>query len=347
MIFMPRFEYGARATRLESLKAGLFATDRTDQVLTLSSAQPFEWVIEQSTATTKFELQKGEDALAGAAVRRRRHPPGRPLRERPQARRSPRRSGRTGRRRCGTRGRIGGMVKRSALALKLLTHAETGAHHRRAYDIAARDDRRGAQLGLSLRLAPGRRVHPRGARCRRPLRRRPMRSCASSRRSAGTRAAATSRSCTASTDAATWIERQLDHLAGYQGSRPVRVGNGAVGQLQLDVYGEVLETAEIWRRNHQMTEGTWRVLRGLVDWVSRQLAPTRLEHLGGTGRGPPLRVQQGDELGGARSRHPDGRGAGPGGRIPLPGGSPGTRCMRRSWTRGWSESRQSFVQVVR
>jgi GH15 family glucan-1,4-alpha-glucosidase len=65
------------------------------------------------------------------------------------------------------------------------------------------------------------------------------------------------------------VERQLDHLAGYQGSRPVRVGNGAVGQLQLDVYGEVLETADIWRRTNEMTEGTWRVLRGLVDWVSK------------------------------------------------------------------------------
>jgi GH15 family glucan-1,4-alpha-glucosidase len=65
------------------------------------------------------------------------------------------------------------------------------------------------------------------------------------------------------------VERQLDHLSGYQGSRPVRVGNGAAGQLQLDVYGEVLETADIWRRTNEMTEGTWRVLRGLVDWVSK------------------------------------------------------------------------------
>ena len=61
MVFMPRFEYGARATRLELLRNGLFATDRTDQVLTLSSAKPVDWVVEQSIASARFTVEKGEE----------------------------------------------------------------------------------------------------------------------------------------------------------------------------------------------------------------------------------------------------------------------------------------------
>jgi GH15 family glucan-1,4-alpha-glucosidase len=63
-------------------------------------------------------------------------------------------------------------------------------------------------------------------------------------------------------------ERTLDHFEGYRGSRPVRIGNDAYDQLQLDVYGEVLETAYLWMRHNRMTEGLWSVLARLADWVA-------------------------------------------------------------------------------
>jgi GH15 family glucan-1,4-alpha-glucosidase len=37
-------------------------------------------------------------------------------------------------------------------------------------------------------------------------------------------------------------EKELPHLAGYKNSKPVRIGNGAMDQLQIDIYGELIDT---------------------------------------------------------------------------------------------------------
>jgi alpha,alpha-trehalase len=44
-------------------------------------------------------------------------------------------------------------------------------------------------------------------------------------------------------------EVELDHLEGYRGSRPVRIGNGAYRQFQLDVFGELLDTVWVYREH--------------------------------------------------------------------------------------------------
>ena len=66
-------------------------------------------------------------------------------------------------------------------------------------------------------------------------------------------------------------ERELDHLEGYRGSRPVRIGNGAEGQLQLDVYGEVVDAVfEFVRREGRLERITGKTLRGLGETVCRR-----------------------------------------------------------------------------
>jgi GH15 family glucan-1,4-alpha-glucosidase len=61
-------------------------------------------------------------------------------------------------------------------------------------------------------------------------------------------------------------ERELGHLAGWCHSRPVRVGNGAWTQTQLDVYGELLATAARFADQLDTTDGTLRgFLRSLAD----------------------------------------------------------------------------------
>jgi GH15 family glucan-1,4-alpha-glucosidase len=68
-----------------------------------------------------------------------------------------------------------------------------------------------------------------------------------------------------------WLpEFEIEWLAGYENSRPVRVGNAAAGQMQLDVYGELLDTLHAAREAElQPREEAWRLQRVLLDHLER------------------------------------------------------------------------------
>lgn len=66
-------------------------------------------------------------------------------------------------------------------------------------------------------------------------------------------------------------ERSLPHLAGHRDSRPVRIGNGAAWQRQLDIYGEVLDAAYLdVRAGGRVSEAEWRLFAALADLAARR-----------------------------------------------------------------------------
>jgi GH15 family glucan-1,4-alpha-glucosidase len=63
-------------------------------------------------------------------------------------------------------------------------------------------------------------------------------------------------------------EVELGHLEGYQGSRPVRIGNAASQQLQMDIYGELMDSVYLYNKyGSPISYDLWTNLRKMTDWI--------------------------------------------------------------------------------
>ena len=264
--FAPRFDYGASPIRLQPRWDGVLATDTEDDVLTLAAPRDLWWRLDDGCAVVELKLSEGEQSWF---VLRYDDDEVRPIDkyESDAKLRETIAYWDSWTSRISYTGRYRGVVERSALTLKLMCFQPTGAI------VAAPTTSLPEQIG-GIRNWDYRYTWLRDSafvlyslntlghfeeadRFMRFLK----------------------RVCRKTTDTHLQImygidgrrdltERSLDHLEGYRRSAPVRVGNGAYDQLQLDVYGEVLETAWLWSRHHEVTEGTWMTLQRLVDWVA-------------------------------------------------------------------------------
>ena len=98
-------------------------------------------------------------------------------------------------------------------------------------------------------------------------------------------------------------ESTLDHLSGYAGARPVRIGNGAFDQRQNDVFGAVLDSMLLHTKKSGRLPQTALADRGVAGGVRLEgLAGARPGHLGGARRAAALRLVEADGLGRPRPR---------------------------------------------
>ena len=223
-----------------------------------------------------------------------------------------------------------------------------GRAGRRAHHLAARGPRRDPQLGLPLRLAPRRQHRHRRLPRRRQARRGPRASwpgCSTPAASTGPACPCCS-PCTASTQPP---NASSTDWPGYADSAPVRVGNGAADQHQLDGYGWVLDAAWLLTQaGHRLYSETWRAMRGFADKVASRWREPDAGIWEVRGRHRPPRALQADGLArpGPRTAHRRHHRTSARRHAPVDSSASGARA-RRSPTRGFDPDERHLHPQLR
>lgn len=266
----PRFDYGRAEHTLEQRGERTAVFHGPDTDLHLQASDPVTLHAEDGDVTARFTLSQGETAVVVLTSMASEGPaPAAPERDDTIADLERcRRFWQSWLRSSTYRGRWRDMVNRSAITLKLLTYLPTGA------PIAAATMGLPEQVGgernwdyrytwvrdasLSVRALIDLGFTEEAYAFRRWLR---------DRLEAGDTASGEPLQIMYRIDGDPRLEEEvLDHLEGYRGSAPVRVGNAAADQIQLDIYGEAADAMAqssdiggIWG---------WRVFANLLDWLT-------------------------------------------------------------------------------
>ncbi|USQ85525.1 glycoside hydrolase family 15 protein [Streptomyces phaeoluteigriseus] len=269
LVCRPRFDYGRAPHTLEQTGEASVVFHGPGTRLYLQTVGPFVLRPDGEDVTARCTLAAGDIAVVVlTSTDDGPPPPVSSLEEIGEELNSCRTFWHTWLRACTYRGRWRDMVNRSAITLKLLTYAPTGA------PIAGLTMGLPEQIGgernwdyrftwirdasLSVRAMMDLGFVDEAAAFRRWLR---------ERIAAGGTASGEPLQIMYRIDGDPYLtEEVLDHLEGYAGSAPVRAGNAAADQIQLDIYGEMAD-ALAQTRDMGDIHG-WRAFAGVLDWLA-------------------------------------------------------------------------------
>ena len=145
----------------------------------------------------------------------------------------------------------------------------------------------------------------------------------------------------------TLTESILDHLSGYAGARPVRIGNGAYDQKQNDGFGAVLDSCLLHtRRSQRLSRRLWPIVQAQAECAMQVWRNPGPGDLGGSWSATALRLVEAHVLGRARPCGPSWPRSGGDAELQAPGRRPPPRSRRTSSSTG-CRSAASWASTTR